>query len=83
MELSKKTTILFSEALHARLQSLARHQGTSIGSLVRSACIQQYGLRSSDDRLAAVQEISALGLPVASPEEMAAESVPSADALLP
>lgn len=83
MELTKKTTILFSPDLHARLQRLAKQQGTSLGELVRSACERQYGLASADERLAAVEALAALELPVGSPEEMARESVPSPDELMP
>lgn len=83
MELTKKTTILFSPDLHARLQRLAKQQGMSLGELVRSACERQYGLASADERLAAVEALAALELPVGSPEEMARESVPSPDELMP
>lgn len=83
MELTKKTTILFSPDLHARLQRLAKQQGTSLGELVRSACERQYALASADERLAAVEALAALELPVGSPEEMARESVPSPDELMP
>lgn len=83
MELTKKTTILFSPELHARLQRLAKQQGMSLGELVRSACERQYGLASADERLAAVEALAALELPVGSPEEMARESVPSPDELMP
>ena len=63
MELSKKTTILFSPDLHARLLRLAAQRGTSLGDLVRTACERQYGL--------------------ATPEEMARESVPTPEELMP
>jgi hypothetical protein len=43
MELSKKTTILFSPDTHARLTALAARRGTSLGDLVREACVAQYG----------------------------------------
>lgn len=83
MELSKKTTILFSPDLHARLLRLARQKGTSLGDLVRSACEKQYGLATVEERLEAVDALAALSLPVGSPEEMARESVPDPDDLLP
>jgi predicted DNA-binding protein len=83
MELSKKTTILFPPDLHARLARLAKQRGTSLGHLVRTACEQQYGLASREERLAAVEDLASLDLPVGTPEEMARESVPSPEELMP
>ena len=83
MELSKKTTILFSPDLHARLLRLARQKGTSLGNLVRTACERQYGLATAAERLAAVEALAALDLPVGTPEEMARESVPTPEQLMP
>ena len=82
-QLSKKTTILFPPDLHARLLRLAEQRRTSLGELVRSACERQYGLATPEDRLAAVEALAALRLPVGTPEEMARESVPSPEELLP
>ena len=76
MELSKKTTILFSPELHAHLVRLAAQRGTSLGELVRSACVRAYGASSPSDRLAAVAELAGLALPIGSPQQMEAESVP-------
>jgi hypothetical protein len=83
MELSKKTTILFSPDTHARLTALAARRGTSLGDLVREACVAQYGLVDTDTRVAAVAALTALSLPVASPRDLKQESVPSAHALMP
>ena len=83
MELSKKTTILFSPDLHARLLRLAQQKGTSLGDLVRSACEKLYGLATLEERLAAVEALAALDLPVGTPEEMAGESVPTPKELMP
>ena len=76
MELSKKTTILFTPELHERLSRLASQKGTSIGELVRYACERQYGIVSSSDRIEAVRNLAALKLPVGSVEKMKKESVP-------
>jgi hypothetical protein len=78
MELSKKTTILFSPDLYDQLAALALKKKSSVGELVREACRRQYGRESRDERLAAVAALSALTLPVGSPEEMEQESIPSA-----
>lgn len=76
MELTKKTTILFSPALHEQLTRLAEARGTSLGELVREACESQYGIVSAGERLKAVEALAALELPVGSPAEMELESVP-------
>lgn len=83
MELSKKTTILFSPELHRRLVGIAAKQGTSLGELVREACEAKYGVQTDPRRAAAVRELSELKLPVGSPREMKLESQPQADPRLP
>jgi predicted transcriptional regulator len=75
MELTHKTTILLSEALHRQLTQLARERGQSLGELVRQACERQYGMTDRRGRLAAVEALEAMRLPVGSIEEMIAESV--------
>ena len=77
MELSKKTTILFPPQLYQRLASLADQRHTSVGELVREACRAQYSLTSRADRLALVERLGALTLPVGTVEEMERESVPA------
>jgi predicted DNA-binding protein len=83
MELDKKTTILFPEELHQRLSRLATYRGTSLGSLVREACVSVYGLVDADTRLEAVGTLRELSLPVGTPDAMKRESVPAADTLMP
>ena len=83
MELSKKTTILFTPELHRRLSRLAARRGSSLGELVREACEAQYGVAGSEARLEAASGLAALALPVASPGTMKRESQPEPDALLP
>jgi len=80
MELTKKTTILFPPDLYSRLARLAEQEGTSVGDLVRSACVQQYGLRPAAERLAAARELASLRLPVGTPQEMERESAPPVEA---
>lgn len=82
MELTKKTTILFSPDLHQRLARLAEQRRTSIGDLVRTAVEQQYGLVSPEERLEAVSALGELALPVGSPEQMERESVPTPEEIL-
>jgi len=76
MELSKKTTILFSPELHRRLADLAGRRGVSMGELVREACQNQYGVVDAEARRAAVRALAELDLPVGDPEEMKRESLP-------
>jgi hypothetical protein len=75
MELSKKTTILFSPELHKRLSGIAAQKGVSLGELVRSACEKQYGAVSKQDRYEAVRKLAALELPVGDVNDMKSESV--------
>jgi hypothetical protein len=83
MELSKKTTILFTPDQHRRLSELAVRRGTSLGDLVREACVVTYGMADTDSRLAAVQALGGLALPVGTPAELKRESVVDPAALLP
>ena len=83
MEMTKKTTILFPPDLHAHLVRVAAQRKTSLGALVREACEREYGMRSAAERLDAVQALAQMDLPVGTPEQMAAESVPTPDALTP
>lgn len=83
MELSKKTTILFSPELHRRLSRLAARRGVSLGELVREACEARYGVMGGAVQLDAVAALGSLRLPVGSPEEMKRESQPDPGALLP
>ena len=83
MDLTKKTTILFSPELHRRLSRLAVRRRTSLGELVREACEAQYGVMGSADRAKAVSELAALNLPVGSPAQLKRESQLDPDAPLP
>ncbi len=81
MELVKKTTILFPPEMYNQLAALARRKNSSVGELVREACRVQYFRTSREERLAAVENLAALHLPVGSCREMEAESVPVAEPL--
>jgi hypothetical protein len=61
MELTKKTTILFSPALHQHLTQLAAQRGTSLGALVGEAREREYGPTSQQERLATVRTLGLLG----------------------
>ena len=81
MELSKKTTVLFPPELYDDLAHLARQRKSSVGELIRDACRAQYFLATRSERLALVDKLAALCLPVGSPEEMERESVELAEPL--
>ena len=81
MELSKKTTVLFPPELYDDLANLARQRKSSVGELIRDACRAQYFRATRSERLALVDELAALRLPVGTVEEMERESVASADPL--
>jgi predicted DNA-binding ribbon-helix-helix protein len=74
VELAHRTTILLTPALHDRLTRLARQRGVSMGALIRAAVEAQYGGTTSAERLAALEELTALALPVGSTAAMKAES---------
>lgn len=82
MELSKKTTILFPPELHERLTRRAEREGTSLGELVRRACEVEYGTASEEELQQALDELAALELPVAGPDQMKRESVPAPEEIM-
>ena len=83
MDLTKKTTILFSPHSHRRLSELAERRGVSLGELVREACATAYGIVDQDAQVSAVASLAALSLPVGTPRDMKRESVPTARKLMP
>lgn len=76
MELSKKTTILLSPDMHARLSELAATRKTSIGELVRRAVADQYGLVDREARIRAARRMGELSLPVGDVGQIKRESMP-------
>ncbi|MCK5196873.1 MAG: hypothetical protein KAR21_00895 [Spirochaetales bacterium] len=76
MELSHKTTILFSEDQFSALKSIAKAKRKSIGELIRSACEQVYASDNRESAVDAVLELEKLNLPVASVQKMKLEQVP-------
>ncbi len=61
--------------LHERLTHLGEQRGVSLGLLVREACVRQYEIVPSEDRLEVVRSLEALSLPVGEPIRMKKESV--------
>lgn len=83
MERSKAVTILFSPEAHQRWTRLAERRGTSLGELVRGACVAPYGLVGTDARLVAAVARSARSLPVGTPHAMKPAAVPPTDTIMP
>jgi hypothetical protein len=79
--LVKKATILFPPDLYKQLAVLAKERKTSVGELVREACRLRYFGPSRRERQAAVAALVAMRLPVGTPSEMKAESVPEVEEL--
>ena len=79
--LSRRTTVLLTPELHDRLRRAARSRGRSIGDLVREACEVRYGGSTPETRLAAVDAMARLSLPVGTPRQMKRESVPPPEKL--
>lgn len=75
MELTKKTTILFDPDQHARLVREAARRKRSLGQLVRDACELVYFGGDRQGRLAAVQAMAELDLPVCDVTDMKQEYI--------
>ena len=81
MELSKKTTLLMTPDLHELLAVESQKTGRSMGDLIRSACERQYGGRSKVEKLARLDALFQLNLPVANVATMKQESIEEPRAL--
>ncbi|HEY3111254.1 MAG TPA: ribbon-helix-helix protein, CopG family [Chloroflexota bacterium] len=75
MALSARVQVLFEPAQVARLQAIAESQGRSVGALIRDAVERTYLDRDRAERVAAVDQMARLSLPVADWEQMERQSV--------
>lgn len=73
MELSVKTTVLFSERQYRHLKRVAQSRKKSVGELIRSACDREYGLVPRTEAMEAVAELAEYRLPVADTATMKRE----------
>ena len=73
--LTKKTTILFSPDLYRQLSALAEASKTSVAHLIRQAVVQQYLLADRHKRVAAVEALGKMRLPVADWQTMEQETI--------
>ncbi len=79
----RRQGVRFTPEQHRRLSELAERRGTSLGDLVREACVVAYGVTDADSRIAAALELAGLSLPVGTPAELKGESVADPSTLLP
>lgn len=75
MRLSARVQVLFEPGQVARLQAIAEREGRSVGALIREAVERTYLDRDRAERVAAVDQMARLSLPVGDWEEMERESV--------
>jgi len=66
----KKTTMLFEENMYKKLQEKSKMENLSIGELVREAVTNYYGIKSSKEKMEALEKLGKMNLPVADYDEM-------------
>lgn len=74
MALTTRVQVLFEPSQVTRLQAIAEAEGRSLGALVRDAVDRVYLSGDRAARLAAVERMAAMSLPVADWEQMERES---------
>jgi predicted DNA-binding ribbon-helix-helix protein len=73
-----KTEVTLDAAKYERLERIARERSASVDDLIREAVDVHFGLATRAERLAALEALAGLELPVGSWEEMEAEIVKGA-----
>lgn len=63
-QLTRRVEVLFSEGMAAHLKEVAERENASMGTLIRQAVQEKYGIASSDEKLAAVERLYALEAPI-------------------
>ena len=71
----KKATLLFDEEVYEKLREKSLTGNTSIGELVREAVASYYGIRSSSEKMEALNKLKLMDLPAGSPEEIEAQII--------
>jgi len=66
----KKTTMLFEENMYKKLQEKSKMENLSIGELVREAVTNYYGIKSSKEKMEALEKLGKMNLPVSDYDEM-------------
>jgi predicted DNA-binding protein len=72
---TKRIQVLVAPDQLERLRAVARRQGRSVGALVREAVETTYFGNDGEQRLAAVERLAEMTLPVADWEQMERESI--------
>ncbi|MBI4757549.1 MAG: ribbon-helix-helix protein, CopG family [Chloroflexi bacterium] len=73
--LTKRVQVLLEPPQFARLEEIAKVRKSSVGALIREAVGKEYFRTDRKERLAAVERMAAMTLPVADWEQMERESV--------
>ncbi|MBI2982432.1 MAG: hypothetical protein HYY44_09140 [Deltaproteobacteria bacterium] len=71
--IEEKTTILLTKSLKVRLARLSKITGKSVAQLLREAAENQYFSASPVRKKEIVRQMSALNIPVGTPEEVEEE----------
>jgi hypothetical protein len=75
--LTKRVQVLLSPEQFARLRTIARTEGESLGAIIRRAVDEVYFQHEGQERLEVVRRMAAMSLPVSDWEQMERESVES------
>ena len=75
MALTARVQVLFEPSQLTRLQAMAEAEGKSVGALIRAAVERTYLDSARATRMAAVERLVSMSLPVADWEQMERESV--------
>lgn len=73
--LTKRVQVLLEPPQFARLEEIAKVRKSSVGALIREAVEKEYFRTDRKERLAAVERMAAMTLPVADWEQMERESI--------
>ncbi len=73
--LTKRVQVLLEPPQFARLEEIAKARKSSVGALIREAVGKEYFRTDRKERLAAVERMAAMTLPVADWEQMERESI--------
>ncbi len=71
----KKATLLFDEEVYEKLREKSLTSNISIGELVREAVASYYGIKSSSEKIEALNKLKIMDLPVGSPEEIESQII--------
>ena len=74
MSYSERTQVLLSVDQRRRLERIAKHEGKSVGAVIREA-IERFASDSSSATVGDLETIFSLGLPVGDWSEMKAEII--------